>query len=940
MHRLNYAIRLCASTAVLACAGFVASPALAADATATATATSSEQSPTTVSDIVVTGTNIRGVAPVGSTLTSITKEDIVAAGGTSVSEILQQVPQIFNIGISETNHGGNGGSGNVTDGTSIDLRGLGAFATLTIIDGHRTVPQGTSGQSIDPSNVPTNMLDHVEIIDDGSSAVYGSDAVAGVVNLILKRNVEGLDVTARYGGGNHYDEYMVGILAGHKWDSGQLTVAYEHGYHSDVNGAYRSWYGSDGSSKGGTDFRSTQCNPGTLTIAGKTYALPAGGVTQATAATLLPVTAQGTVNKCDLWKTADLLPSQRHDSVAFTFDDTYGKFHFFADGYATDRGFHFKAVQPAANITIPSTSPNFILPPGVTATTETVAYDFNGMIATADPNGYSRSFNVSGGFDYSLPHDFRLTAMLGFGTDADQNYFTNGLTGAAINAAAAAGTLNPFQPSTGIGSNTQAQLANTVTYMPGGSNQQVYDLKLDGPLFKLPAGDVKIAAGGEYAVLNAHIGTPPSTPSQPNDRFFYQKVTSWYGELAIPITSPEMMIPGFYSVDFDAQVRGDNYDNTSSYGNKTTANTVNPKFGVNWKPFEDLKLRASYGTSFRAPSFFQVYGNSAQLFSQTVNGQQTIALSGPNFAITPETSRTWTIGADWQPKFAPGLKVSLTYWDLLYKNQISNQLANTTTLLSQQSQFAGTGIVNILTGAAVTLPIGPGGAAFSIPADTPVNQMTYIITHLTCPLASGGASAPGGCAQTTFPGASGFSPTTATIFIDGRNKNLSVTKATGLDFDVSYRMSTDHWGDFGAGLAGTYFLEYKVAPTAVASFIDLRNVINNPQTLRMRGNVNWHMGPYVAGVFVNYTNGYKFLGTPVNIGSYTTVDLHAAYTLNKDGSDPWTRDIQFGLDVSNLFDENPPFVNSAPTTSGGGGWDPQSANPIGRVVSISVEKKF
>src|SRR5690606_10681175 len=111
------------------------------------------------------------------------------------------------LGISEASRGQSGGSGNIVWGNSVNLRGIGPYATLVLVDGHRV---NSNARSIDPSVLPSLALERVEVVADGASAVYGSDAIAGVVNLIMRREVDGAEVIARRGFGSDYDEHKLG----------------------------------------------------------------------------------------------------------------------------------------------------------------------------------------------------------------------------------------------------------------------------------------------------------------------------------------------------------------------------------------------------------------------------------------------------------------------------------------------------------------------------------------------------------------------------------------------------------------------------------------------------------------------------------------------------------------------------------------------------------
>ncbi len=193
--------------------------------------------------IVVTGTRIRG-APIASPVISLDDEQLRRQGKATLAEAVRTIPQNFgggqNPGIGNNVPGSNGV--NVGSATSVNLRGLGSDATLTLVNGHR-LSYSASRQAIDISAVPLGAVDRVEVVPDGASALYGSDAVAGVVNVILKRNFEGVETSARLAhstsGGGFEQRY--GTVAGTRWDGGGIFAAYEYGRTTAIRGKHRSY---------------------------------------------------------------------------------------------------------------------------------------------------------------------------------------------------------------------------------------------------------------------------------------------------------------------------------------------------------------------------------------------------------------------------------------------------------------------------------------------------------------------------------------------------------------------------------------------------------------------------------------------------------------------------------------------------------------------------
>ena len=287
-----------------------------------------------VQEIVVTGTLIRTDANVvGSNVIAVDQAALRATGANSVVDMLRDVPQVSSLGISEGSRQGTGGASNITYGNSINIRGISPFATLTLIDGHRVPMAGTSGSTVDPDTIPAIMLQRVDIVADGASATYGSDAVAGVANLIMRRNAEGVEASARYGWADDYNERQLGCWADMpgRADSSQSVSKTHSIRRSTVRIAIST--NPTRAARGGGDYRTLQCNPGNIQVGGITYAIPKGGVTPANAGALLP----GTSNLCDIAKYQDILPRIERASVAATLDQKitdwlslYGGWHLLA----------------------------------------------------------------------------------------------------------------------------------------------------------------------------------------------------------------------------------------------------------------------------------------------------------------------------------------------------------------------------------------------------------------------------------------------------------------------------------------------------------------------------------------------------------------------------------------------------------------------------------
>ena len=330
-------------------------------ATTAGSAQAAEPAEDTLSELVVTGSRVRGEAPVGSAVTTLGRAEIAASPSVTVDRLIQELPQVFDLGVSENSRGQPGGSGNIVYANSINLRGIGANATLTLIDGHRAT---SNGRSVNPSVLPSLGLERVEIVADGASGVYGSDAIAGVVNLIPRRTLNGGEAVARYGRSEDgkFDESQIGFAEGKVWGSGQLMVAYEHVERSNLSGDDRNFFSdANQTSRGGRDYRVTTCLPGTITAGGVTYAIPATGVTQSTVSGLVA----GTANRCNSITGQDLFPEQSYNSLSTTFtQELTDRVSVFADGFYSKRDYVRHPANSTATITVPSTNAWFVRPTG------------------------------------------------------------------------------------------------------------------------------------------------------------------------------------------------------------------------------------------------------------------------------------------------------------------------------------------------------------------------------------------------------------------------------------------------------------------------------------------------------------------------------------------------------------------------------------------------
>ena len=202
-------------------------------------------------EVVVVGTHLQNEIPVGASISVYDAEDLYLAGGVSLENLGRRMTVNFSgaDSLATLNTNGDvgnlrqGAASNVFGGAGFNLLGLGPGATLTLLNGHRLAPAGLDGSITDISLIPLSAIDHIEVLTDGASAVYGSDAVAGVVNIVTRSTLEGAESVGRFGrsteGGG--GQSMAAQLFGHSWATGSALLDLEYTDQEELDASQRDW---------------------------------------------------------------------------------------------------------------------------------------------------------------------------------------------------------------------------------------------------------------------------------------------------------------------------------------------------------------------------------------------------------------------------------------------------------------------------------------------------------------------------------------------------------------------------------------------------------------------------------------------------------------------------------------------------------------------------
>ncbi|HWU96085.1 MAG TPA: TonB-dependent receptor, partial [Sphingomonas sp.] len=836
-------------------------------------------------NIIVTGTLLRGVAPTGTNVIGVTRDTITARGVASSNDLLAKIPQIGNFGTIPV--------GSASFGLPVmrpNIRNLGASGgstTLVLLNGHRGVGAGILQTTVDPSILPPDVLERVEVVPDGGSAIYGSDAIGGVVNFITRKRFNGVSANLRYGFADDYRTVDGSLTAGKDWGSGSLFVSYAYAWHDDVLGIDRDYASADRRSKGGGDFRVTTCSPGNVLVGTTSYALP--GFTA------------GSVNKCDQNAYADLFPRERRHSVFGSLtqhlDDNVD---FSVTAYWSQRDTTVRQAQGMLSGTISVLNPFFRSAAGELQ--HNASFSFASVYGDSlTARQHFESYGVTPGFAFSFGKGWQLRAESNFGRSSnlvreaalDTTTATLALAGVIPGMA-----LNPYN----LSASSPAALAAIRNYENyGDATQELAEgrLILDGSLAQLSGGDIRVALGVEYhyeniasRIAQGAIGSYANARTSRTSR----DVRSAFGELLVPIVGAGNGSPGLRGLQLSASVR---YDDYSDQGG-----TTNPKIGVNYKPFSDLTIRGNWGTSFHAPSLADTTSTSdsratvlpfspflAPGASPIDPLRSTIVLAGGNPNLKPERADTWSAGFDWTPKAIPGLVANLTYYNVRFKDAIGLAPFLSPTLFTN-TNYAGFYVLS------------PTLAQ----AQARVGSLTVVGAPSIASLYAG--------------------PLGPYVLIDARRNNLGAVNIDGLDFNLAYTRLTG-FGAINASIAGTYTLNRKSQAVAGGPFTnDLDNGVGRTAFVATLGGKT---GGFIASASYNYKGGFPILGVApqTRIGAFQTVDAFLAYDLGAHG---FLKNAMLTLNVDNIFDRDPPWLNSAAAYTNG--------STLGRLVTFGIRTKF
>lgn len=868
--------------------------------------------PSQLSEIVVTGSLIRGPARGASPIVTVSRDDLDRTGKSTVADMLTDLPQAFGGAASaDTNLANTDGSGtNSIVSTGINLRGLGASATLVMVNGRRMAGSGLMGDFADISTLPTAAVDRVEILLDGASALYGSDAVGGVVNVILRKDFDGVETRARLGaatGGGAFERQFAQTL-GKNWGSGHALVSYEYWRRDKVASSKRAYAAdADLRSQGGTDRRFFYSHPGNilLLVGGSyvpTWAVPAGQLGTG----LTPASFQaGAVNYENQRDRSDILPEQNRSGFYGAFGQHLSpRLEVSGDLRLSRRKFAF-ALPGSVNIfSVTRANPYFVSPNG--AASNVIGYSFTDELGPIRARGDNTSVAASLGADLDLGRTWRASVYGAYAQDVARRDSTKRLNTRFLNEALGAIADDPatsfsaardgyFNPYGDTGTNSRAVL----DFISGGyllsrnvATVRTLNGQADGTLLTLPGGPVKLAFGGQYreehfatrTIAMTSRAAPTTTPTGPFDR----KILAGFAELRVPVVGPENARPGVQRLELSLAGRVEHYDDVGT--------THNPKVGVVWSPLEAVSVRASYGTSFRAPSLpeiFQTQDAGPTFLAQGATSRLVLLRFGGNLDLQPESAKSWTAGIDYASQSLPGLRLSATWFDTRFNGQIGTPVAENLANALNNSAYA-----------PFIQPLDPTNAADQA-------KVAAVLAGTT---------------------SAGLYPTTAyTAIVDSRYVNTGGLHVSGVDLSARYGLPLGG-GKLDLSSNVSYLIDYARKVTPNSSWLPLLDQARQPVDLRAKLGGTWTRQGWSLTGGLNYVDDYK-TAQGKRIDSWTTLDAQLSWRAQGGG---WSRGLSAALSVQNLFDTDPPFYDDPQ----GVGYDSANADPLGRFVSFQLTKRW
>ncbi len=879
--------------------------------------------PADAQDIVryVTGSNIPRIETEGALpVQIITRQDIEREGIQTAMGVVERLS--VNSSVGGLNLQGSEG-GSLVGFAAASLRGLGAARTLVLMNGRRLANTAFGGVNVDVNSIPLSAIERVEVLTDGASAIYGTDAIAGVINFIMRQDFSGIDASAYYGdsdqGGGKVQRYNVsggwGDLTKDKFN---LFATVDYNKIDAIAATQRNYsksaYVPDAA---GGVYDKTSGN----SIPGNVF-LPSQGDTfnPKTPGCLPPYSfpTEGSPTQCrfNYASVIDIVPPSESWNVYGAGRWQFAQDHqaFIEASWSKTESTARVSPSPISSATILSGEPVLTSPSspyypkafaqqyGVDGEPLQVFWRSLDLGPRTDLNTIEQTRVVAGlqgliaGWDYNANVNWSVSK-------ATDEWLAGWVEGSKILPILNGGQIDLF------GLNTAAQIA---LMQPALILGKVIDNKgtmteanftASKAIYNLPAGPLSLALGGTWRNEKFEQDSAAALSSGDIPGFggsivplsqVSRDVWAIYGELNVPIVK---------NLEGNVAVRYDDYEGVG--------NTWNPKVSLRWQPVKEVLLRGAYGTGFRAPALPELYlpayySATGGIYNDPLrcpftggprdcDAQFTTQLGGnPN--LEPEKSTNWTAGIVWQP--VPSLSLGAEYFYIKVKNIIG--VKGEASIFNDMVAAEAAGLL---------VRYAPGS-----PGCPPSEQ----VGGIPCPVNYGVQN----------------------------NLNVNQITTSGWDFNINYRFPEASFGQLNFSFMGTYVDQWdqqeeggevqKLAGTyagGIASIVQGPGSTGAFPRWKHNANLAWNYGPWAANLNQTYVHSYT---EPADDTPTRTVGTFSVWGLN--GSYTGFKNFTLTLGVNNLMDRDPPWTRQAQAFQIG--YDPFQADPTGRFFWGKIQYAF
>ncbi len=859
--------------------------------------------------ITVTGSNIPRIEQESALpLSTIDAEDVYLREPATAAELFEYLPQASGLENQEGSTGPNDARG---DASSVNLRGLGSGSTLVLLNGRRLPPHPISAGAVprltvNVNSIPARALERVEVLRDGASAIYGTDAAAGVINAIVKSSVkERYELTARYGGTDDgpLTEASLSFGAGFQPNEGRTGVfVYADGLDRDgLRGGDKDFASAtdlrerSGSTSTRWDNRSVNTPNGRFRTGN---ARPDGGFSNQRA----PGAPDddfyigndgglvfGSLPRSLRFNYAPprfLIPDTERYNLYAKFDhqardnvSVFGDLSYYrADSLTASAPV---AISGSSNHDIFVPSQNFYNPfrdQGLDVLIRNYRpVELGDRLADVGTTSYRLLLGAQGYFADKWTWETGLV----YGEAETTDTASNMLSESRLRAQLALDTPDAWNV---FGRNPQ-EVLDQVRINPrreGNATLALLDAKVTGLLVELPAGPLYLAAGVEFRTEDFTDRRDAFSnrddviaQSQSSNTDGDRDVSSVFAELSIPLLADK---PGFHALELTVAGR---YENFSDFGD-----TTKPKLGLSWYPARWLLARASFTEGFKAPNLAQLFTGEIPRRTEGVQDPYRADVTGTaadlgdvsreiirggNVNLQPEESETTTYGLVIQPPGANSFYLSIDYWDIEQTDRIDvfgheDQL-DLDFLLRSTGQGFNADVVR-------AAPTAADEAAF----------------------AAYNAANPG--AQRQAAG--------EILFVRDTFFNLSERSVAGWDLGLSFSSKDTSAGRFNFKSELTWYDTFEERKDAVSPSEDQIRINGNPD-FRGNASLTWNQGRLGAGLFANYVGDFIDTSAPAADGGDFLVEDWLVFNANVNYT--WQNGLNLRFSVNNVADEAPPLAD-------------------------------